>query len=173
LKILPEIELDECMHLTIQKLRNASFPDTQLKRSYFKQLPHYRALKYENNKLIGYAGLDYRAIRVGELVYKILGIIDFCVHRTMRGQGIGASMLRELSDYALSKDVDFIILISDNSNFYIRNGFQQVRATNSWLRIDEHKNYGVAFEHLDDLYVKPVGNKIWTTGHVDWLGYMF
>jgi hypothetical protein len=50
-----------------------------VKRSYFKQLPHYRLLKYEGSVLIGYAGIDYRAIRVGREVYKIFGVMDMCV----------------------------------------------------------------------------------------------
>jgi predicted N-acetyltransferase YhbS len=173
MEILPEIELDESTHLAIQELRNASFPDAKVKRSYYKQLPHYRVLKYENRKLIGCGGLDYRAIRVGNEVYKVLGVMDLCVREDKRGQGIGTSILSELSDYAKKRDVDFIILVSDNDNFYIHNGFYQIKTHNSWLRIDEHKNYGVAFEKLDDLYVKPVGDKVWKSDYVDWLGYMF
>jgi predicted N-acetyltransferase YhbS len=173
MKILPEIELDDSKHLVIQDLRNASFHDSMVKRSYFKQLPHYRLLKYEGSVLIGYAGIDYRAIRVGREIYKILGVMDMCVRADKRGQRIGILILNELTDFSKNKDVDFILLISDNDKFYVSNGFHQVKEANSWLRIDEHKNYGVAFEFLDDLYVKPVGNKEWATGHVDWLGYMF
>jgi predicted N-acetyltransferase YhbS len=99
--------------------------------------------------------------------------MDLCVREDKRGQGIGTSILSELSDYAKKRDVDFIILVSDNDNFYIHNGFYQIKTHNSWLRIDEHKNYGVAFEKLDDLYVKPVGDKVWKSDYVDWLGYMF
>lgn len=154
-------------------LRNNSFPDDQASRSYLKQLPHMRALKYRDGELIGYFGLDYRAIGVADSSFKVLGIIDFCVDKSYRGQGIGSSMLHELSHYAKTKDVDFIILISELNSFYTRNGFQQITAPNSWLRLDEHKNYGVAFEEIDELYIKPISGKIWMTGHVDWLGYMF
>ena len=73
LNILAEIDLDSCTHFVIQELRNSSFPDHQVERSYFKQLPHYRALQYENDKLIGYMGLDYRIIGVADTVYKIFG----------------------------------------------------------------------------------------------------
>ncbi|MCZ6377234.1 GNAT family N-acetyltransferase, partial [Vibrio parahaemolyticus] len=43
----------------------------------------------------------------------------------------------------------------------------------SWLRIHEHKNYGVAVDQVDDLYVKPISGKTWAVGHIDWLGYMY
>ena len=173
MNILPEIELDATTHQAIQILRNSSFPDSAVERSYYKQLPHYRALQYAGAELIGHAGLDYRVINVGEKALKILGIIDFCVHVDRRGQGIGTAMLEQLSAYAERKDVDFIILIADNEDFYIRNGFQQVQSRNFWLRIDEHKNYDVAREDIDDLYIKPVGSKKWPVGDVDWLGSMF
>ena len=82
-------------------------------------------------------------------------------------------MLSELSDYAEAKDVDFIILISNTDKYYIRNGFKKINAPNSWLRIDEHRNHGIASEPLDDLFVKKTGSKIRQPGDVDWLGYMF
>ncbi len=82
-------------------------------------------------------------------------------------------MLDSLSSYVIAKDVDFIMLVAEKSGFYTRHGFQQVTAYSSWLRLHEHKNYGIAFEQIDDLFVKPVNNKKWPAGHVDWLGYMF
>lgn len=173
MEIHPEIELSEQQHSEIQYLRNQSFPDHQVTRSYFKQLPHLRALQYQEGKLVGYMGLDYRVIGVGGSAHKILGVIDLCVDEPLRGKGIGSSMLNDLTDYALEKDVDFIILISDLESFYSANGFQRVETTHSWLRLHEHQNYGVAKEHFDELFVKAVGSKEWSGGDVDWLGYMF
>jgi predicted N-acetyltransferase YhbS len=118
-------------------------------------------------------GLDYRVVGVGNAAYKILGVIDFCVREDKRRQGVGASMLKELSDYAEIKDVDFLMLISDDDRYYTRKGFKQIQAPSSWLRINDYKSYGVAFDHLDDLFIKATGDKNWQAGHVDWLGYMF
>ncbi len=44
--IYPEIELSKEQHNSIEVLRNKSFPEHQVTRSYYKQLPHMRALKY-------------------------------------------------------------------------------------------------------------------------------
>jgi len=52
-----------------------------------------RALQYEGDLLVGYLGLDYRVIKVGDEVYKVLGIIDFCVDEQYRGKGIGTLMV--------------------------------------------------------------------------------
>lgn len=171
--IYPEIELSQQQHAEIEALRNQSFPDHQAPRSYFKQLPHMRALKYQDNQLVGYMGLDYRAVSVGDSVYKVLGIIDFCIDDVYQGEGTGTAMLSHLADYASTKAVDFIILISDLHGFYTANGYQRVESINSWLRLHEHKNYGVAVEQVDDLYVKPISGKNWSVGPLDWLGYMY
>lgn len=118
-----------------------------------------RVLEYEGDQLVGYMGLDYRAVRVGDEIYKVLGVSDFCVESTLQRQGIGTTMLSQLSEYASTKDVDFIILVSDLDRFYVANGYVRLNSLSSWLRVHEHKNYGVAVEQVDDLYVKPTAEK--------------
>lgn len=173
MKFFSEIDLSSAQHDAITVLRNQSFPEHTVARSYFKQLPHMRALAYQGEQLVGHMGLDYRAISVGENIHKALGIIDFCVDSACRGQGIGTSMLSQLSDYASTRAVDFIILISEQHDFYTAQGFQRIEALNAWLRLHEHKNYGVALEPVDELYIKPISGKTWGDGDVDWLGYRY
>lgn len=173
MKIIPEIELTEKEHESISALRNDSFPEHQVPRSYYKQLPHYRCLEYDGDMLIGYMGLDYRAIGVNGRSFYVLGGIDLCIQRERRGSGIGSSMLAFLSNYAMKRSVDFIILIADCHEFYVKNGYQKISTEHSWLRLHEFKNYGVAHEFVDEFYVKPISGRLWDRGHVDWLGYMF
>ncbi|MBM4946324.1 GNAT family N-acetyltransferase, partial [Vibrio parahaemolyticus] len=66
-----------------------------------------------DDQLVGYMGLDYRVVSVGDEIYKVLGVSDFCVDNTFQRQGIGKGMLSQLNEYASTKDIDFIILISD------------------------------------------------------------
>ncbi|HCH0799149.1 TPA: GNAT family N-acetyltransferase [Vibrio parahaemolyticus] len=171
--IYPEIELSKEQHNSIEVLRNKSFPEHQVTRSYYKQLPHMRALKYRDDQLVGYMGLDYRVVSVGNEIYKVLGVSDFCVEQSSQRNGIGTVMLSQLSEYASSKDVDFIILISGLDAFYKANGYLRLSSISSRLRIHEHKNYGIAVDQVDDLYVKPISGKTWAVGHIDWLGYMY
>lgn len=173
MNIKPELDVTSDEHAAITALRNDAFPDHQVARSYYKQLPHMRALEYRDGRLVGYLGLDYRVMRVGESIFKVLGVIDFCVAKTHQGQGIGSAMLPELCEYSQRRDVDFIILISDLAKFYTGHGFRQIHAPSAWLRLHEHRNFGVAFEDLDDLLVKPISGKRWEPGYVDWLGYLF
>ncbi|EHH1028277.1 GNAT family N-acetyltransferase [Vibrio parahaemolyticus] len=94
--IYPEIELSKEQHNSIEVLRNKSFPEHQVTRSYYKQLPHMRALKYRDDQLVGYMGLDYRVVSVGDEIYKVLGVSDFCVEQSSQRNGIGTDMLSQL-----------------------------------------------------------------------------
>ena len=171
--IIPEIDLSREQHDAIRTLRNSSFPEHQAERSYFKQLPHMRALEYQDKQLLGHMGLDYRVISAGGEAYKVLGVIDFCVKKAFRGRGIGSAMLSQLSSFAENKDVDFIILISELKDFYASQGYLRISGINSWLRLHNYTNYGVAVEYVDELHIKSIRGKAWAGGHVDWLGYMF
>ena len=44
MEIISEIEVSKQQHQAITTLRNRSFPEHQVQRSYYKQLPHMRAL---------------------------------------------------------------------------------------------------------------------------------
>ncbi|ASP40858.1 GNAT family N-acetyltransferase [Bacterioplanes sanyensis] len=171
--IKPELDVDGDVHMQIQQLRNEAFPDHAVPRSYFKQLPHYRALRFHEQQLIATMGLDYRVMSVGDEVIKVLGIIDLCVAREYRGQGIAGSMLEQLSDMASERDVDFLLLMADQPEFYQRHGFLEQEQHSQWLKIREHKHYGIAHECLYDMMVKPISGKPWPTGNLDWLGYMY
>ncbi len=52
MKIYPEIELSRSQHDEIELLRNQSFPEHLVARSYYKQLPHMRALSYQEGQLV-------------------------------------------------------------------------------------------------------------------------
>ncbi len=171
--IKPELDVDHDTHIQIQKLRNQSFPDHAVPRSYFKQLPHYRVLLYREHRLIATMGLDYRVMAVAKNALKILGIIDLCVAEDCRGQGIAGQILTHVSAYAAERDVDFLLLMADHPEYYEKNGFKRVECVGEWLKVHEHQHYGIAQELLGDLMIKPISGKPWLEGELDWLGYMY
>ncbi|CAH6914733.1 GNAT family N-acetyltransferase [Vibrio chagasii] len=173
MEVISEIEVSKEQHQAITTLRNSAFPEHQVQRSYYKQLPHMRALQHHEGQLVGYLGLDYRMINVGGHAFKVLGVIDFCIAEDVRGKGLGSTMLSELDAYAKERDVDFIILISELHSFYSSHGYNRVVADHSWLRLNEHLSYGIAVEEVDELYVKSISSVSWPSGKVDWLGYMY
>jgi ribosomal protein S18 acetylase RimI-like enzyme len=177
MKIVRKIEFDiePDAHKQIIELRNLCFPDNHKNRSYYKQLPHFRYLTYDNDFLIGHMGVDHRVISVGDSIFKIFGVIDLCVLPNYRGQGIATQLLTLLSTLAEEKAIDFLLLVADSDKLYTKNGFSYISSYCSFLRIHEHKNYGVALEKIDnDFMIKPIGTKTWNQSELmDLLGYRF
>ena len=169
-----EYDIAPQLHNEITRLRNDCFPESSKERSYFKQLPHFRFLAYEDGILVGQMGIDHRVISVGKSVFSIFGVIDLCISSGYRRRGIASELLEQLSALAKEKGIDFLFLVADDPRLYEKNGFQLISTSLSWLRIDDHKNYGVGIERFEnELMIKQTGEKIWPDEPVDLLGYLF
>ena len=170
-----EFKISKDTHRKITNLRNSCFPVKNRKpRSYYKQLPHFRYLAASQDALVAHMGVDYRVISVGDFVFSIFGVIDLCVAPGYRQQGIASKLLSLLTSLARESQVDFLFAVVDSDRLYSKNGFQTVSNYCSWLRIDEHKNYGVAVEKIEhEFMVKQIGDKLWIDEPIDLLGYMF
>ncbi len=169
-----EWDIGAPVHTDITALRNACFPDHQQDRSYYKQLPHFRYLVYDAHQLVGHMGVDHRVISVGGTVLRIFGVIDLCVAASHRRHGIAQHLLATLTTYAHACTVDFLFLLADDQRVYTHTGFVAVSHYCSWLRIDDHTNYGVAVQALaNEVMVKPIGATAWPDGPIDLLGYRF
>ncbi|MDK2598787.1 GNAT family N-acetyltransferase [Bacillus stercoris] len=87
------------------------FPDIYPKnRTYFKQLPHFRFLAInKESALLGQVGLDYRVMNLNGKPVRILGVIDLCVSKKYRSQGIGSWLLLEIEKFCKEKNIDFLV----------------------------------------------------------------
>jgi GNAT superfamily N-acetyltransferase len=169
-----EHELGPEVLSSIQRLRNACFPDHQVPRSYGKQLPHIRFLAQDADQVIGYLGIDHRVMRFGDRVHSVFGLIDLCVAEDRRHQGIGSALIDAATECATGAGIDLLLLIAHDPRIYTRNGFIELDARCSWLRIDEHTNFGVAVEQIcNELMFKPLSRNLNLSGPIDFLGYMF
>ncbi len=170
-----EFDIQQDIHNQITELRNLSFPDNQRDRSYYKQVPHFRYLAFDNNLLVGHMGVDHRVISVGDSAFTVFGVIDLCVIQSYQRQGIATKLLNLLSALAQEKSIDFLLLVADNGKLYWKNGFKYVSNYCSFLRIHEYKNYGVALEKIENEFmIKQIGAKAWNNeGLMDLLGYRF
>lgn len=174
-KIIKQIEFDISSetHQQIIELHNIC-SDYHHSRSYFKQLPHFRYLAFAEDELVAHMGVDHRVIRVGDSVFTIFGVIDLFVRPSCRRQGIASQLLSLLTELALTKSIDFLFLVSHYDPIYLNNGFQAISQECSWLGIEEHKNCGVLTETIEENFmIKQTGDKTWTKGQIDLLGYMF
>lgn len=177
MNIIRSIEFDiiEETHQQITELRNTCFPAENNKpRSYYKQLPHFRYLVFVENILVAHMGVDHRVIRAGDSVFSIFGVIDLCVKSSYRQQGIASQLLSLLTELAREKSIDFLFVVVRDNRIYLKNDFHNISHYCSWLRIHEHKNYGVAVEKItDEFMVKQTGDRTWIDEPIDLLGYMF
>jgi len=142
-------------------------------RSYGKQLPHIRFLAHDADQVIGHLGVDHRVMRFGHRIHSVFGLIDLCVAEDRRHQGIGSALINAATECATGAGIDLLLLIAHNPRVYARNGFIGLDAKCSWLRIDEHTNYGVAVEQIcNELMFKPLSGNLNLSGPIDFLGYM-
>ncbi|MGB1206165.1 MAG: GNAT family N-acetyltransferase [Chitinophagales bacterium] len=173
-----EFEIVEKMAKSLYELLQSCFPEAEYRqRIYFKQLPHYRILALENKKLVGQLGIDYRVMNLNGEAVKVFGVVDLCVTASMRGKGIGKKLMLEFEAIAKRNrnGIDFLFLVTDDAGFYEKLGYQQTKLTTTWLKIDQHNNYGQGTEAIDDAFfmVKAVSDKVWENGDLDMLGYMY
>ncbi|MBX2862741.1 MAG: GNAT family N-acetyltransferase [Leptolyngbyaceae cyanobacterium MAG.088] len=174
MQLLAEFEIRPPLNQQLITLRCQCFPDTQQSRSYFKQLPQHRLLVFQDCQLIAHIGLEHRVITLNEKVLRIFGLIDVFVDPQHQGQGIASAMLTHLTKLGTQFSVDFLMAFATDPRIYQKNGFHLVDNYFQWLRVDEHKNYGVAIERIaDEAWVKSLSGFPWTNGCVDLLGYLF
>lgn len=171
-----ELEIDETLSNDLSDLLVASFEPLYPNRRYFKQLPHFRLLAFgDEGQVVGHVGLDYRVMNLNGEPIHVLGVIDLCVREEMRGNDIGKALLNEVIDLGETNQVDFLLLIADRPDLYLRAGFSHVDNTCTWLQIDDERQTtrGIGETAFDELMIRSVGDKEWTTGPLDFIGYLY
>jgi predicted N-acetyltransferase YhbS len=119
-------------------------------------------------------GVQLRVIRVGDHVVRTFGIVDLCVRQSERSRGLAGRLLAEVTGYARSCGMAFIVLFADDDRVYARDGWKRVANRCSWMKIDEHATLGLAREEdTGAMMVKATGKHAWPDGDVDLLGHLF
>jgi predicted acetyltransferase len=158
IKRVYDYEVDDALRKSIQELLVECFGDIYpKKRIYYKQLPHFRYLVLDDvDKLIGQVGLDYRIMNLNGKPVRVLGVIDLCVTKGYRSNGIGSWLLSKIEKFSEKKLIDFLLLFADNKNLYLKNGYKSVENKCKWLKID-HENqraFGIGNEVINEVMVK-------------------
>jgi len=116
-------------------------------------------------------------MNLGSSPIKVLGLIDICIYSRHRNKGIGKTLLKKVDELSLefSDKVDFIFLVTNIPNYFEKYGFKKVEPTTTWLKIYQHKNYGVGTEKIDDTHfmIKSIKDKKWEGENLDLLAYMY
>lgn len=158
----------------LRPLLDEAFPGLFNGRTYVKQQPHFRIIMHAGSDVVGHVALDYRVIRIGVEVVRICFVIDLCVHKDRRGQGIGSKLLEEAEAQARQAEVCFMVLIADLHGFYGRHGFLRIQGVSTkWLEIKDRASHSLIEGDLSDqLMAKPLNECGWPEGPIDMLGYL-
>jgi len=173
-----EFQIDKKTQAEITELLAICFPQSDYNnRAFFKQLPHYRLLLTDNNKVTGQLGIDYRVMNLnGELV-RVFGVIDLVIHPDLQGKGWGTKLMNEFDKIAneYNYNIDFTFLVTDKPEFYSRLGYKKAMVTSTWLKIYQGVNYGIGKQIIEDssIMYKQIGSRSWSDGALDLLGYMY
>lgn len=172
---LPEyaISAEVCSQLRI--LLDQCFPDTFEGRTYYKQLPHVRLLAMDEGSVVAQVGIDGRVVTVGDTIVSIFGLIDLAVHPARRGKRIAAQLLTEAERIARAGEREFLVLMADRHDLYLKEGYDRVQPVLAkWLAIEDRKSVKLMTRDLSDCFmVKPLTEKSWPAGTIDMLGYLF
>lgn len=173
--LINEYEICTAMIVDISSLLDECFPNTFDGRSYFKQLPHFRFMAYQNDILIGHMGVDHRVIKVGGEAVRIFGVIDLCVKPSHRRVGIAGNLLNAVEMLAVTSNVEFLVLMGDTYSLYKANGFERVApAITKWLAVENEESISLIERDLSDCFlVKAMRSRAWPGGKIDMLGYLF
>ena len=125
------------------------------------------------SELIGQLGLEHRIIGTGTGPATILGSIDLCVRPSARRQGVASEMLGWVERLGIRHGIDFLMLFAKDPRLYTRNGYERVFNPLRWVKIYEHRTIGIGEEPVEELMVKPIGDRSFPDGLVDLLGYQF
>lgn len=168
-----EAELGTDIRQQVQALLQGCFPGYP-SRSYFKLPPHFRYLATARGALVGHMGVELRVIRVGGEVVRTFGVVNLCVLRSERSRGLAARLLAEVTEFARSCGMDFVILFADDDRVYARNGWTRAGNRCTWVKIHEHTTLGLTrAAQTGALMRKAIGQQAWPEGEVDLLGHLF
>ncbi len=169
-----EYELQAEQREPLRQLLRTCFPEYFEDRIFAKQVPHFRRIVMAGRGVVAQVGVDHRVVRVGEESRSIFGLIDLAVHPEWRGRGIGGRLLEDICELGAAHAVDAAILMADDHRIYERHGFVNIAPDCQWFGIHELRSLERMGRHLGDCFmVRPLGEREWPAGPVDFLGYLF
>jgi len=178
LKMIPikEYELSDRQRSEILSLLKDCFPGYFEERIFFKQMSQERLLAYSDGELIGHLGFEHRAIKIGDQLASIFGIVDLCVKAEARRQGVATELLKTVEEKAVANDINFCLLFADEHKLYQTSGYTLFENDCVWFGIDECQSIGLIKRRLTDCMMsKRISGDIpWEeTQTIDLLGHLF
>lgn len=173
LERLEEFALTESHQYDIQELLQSAFPGYP-DRTFYRQLPDFRYLGYQNEQLMAHMAVEHRLLYNAGHLCKVFGVIDLCVDPLFQRRRVASHLLSRLTDLGRSHGIEFLVLLAGQHQLYLDNGFQLVSNPCVWMMITGDQSLGLTRRSVQhSLMVKPLGERQWKEGLVDFLGSIF
>jgi predicted N-acetyltransferase YhbS len=146
------------------------------RRLHYKQLPCFRFVALNGAAVaIGQVGVCHRMMRLGDESCRVFGIVDLCVAKDRRGQGLGRRLTETVINAAAAAEADFVLLFADTPSLYTDVGFRGSPNPCVWWAIDEHRSLGTRSGPPPGLLMTlTLGPLAWNDeAELDLLGHLF
>lgn len=171
---IEEFSINLTKQRAIQKLLSQSFAGYPSARIYYKQVPDFRYLVWQEDQLIGHLAVEHRIINNDGQIIPIFGVVDLCISDQFQNQHLASKLLHRLEQLGKDNQVEFVILLTNDPSFYQNCGYQPQNNLCQWVLIHAHQTMGATSRRLDyNLMIKPLADKTWLPGPVDFLGPLF
>lgn len=173
-EIAPSYKISKKKRKAIASLLAEAFPSYPADEIYYKQMPCFHLLAWDEQDLIGHASVHHRQIYVDNHPVRIFGVADLCVSGMKRHQGVGKSLLDELNALGQKGNIEYIVAITDEHEFYEKQGFKSIQARARWILLSQNQMLGInerAFNQ--DLYIRSINQEKWPAGVIDFMGPLF
>nr|MBS0037120.1 GNAT family N-acetyltransferase [Saprospiraceae bacterium] len=171
---ISECDIEENLSGEIEKILQSSFEGYPVGRTFFHQLPSFRVLGYEGKNLIGHLSVYHRVISSEGKFYEIFGIGDLCVKRDNQSTGVAGALIQFLENQARKSEVNFLMLVTDVNEFYLKKGFVEAGNICCWLMMQNNRSLGLVRRRLEGGFMyREVGKTSWPKSEIDLLGHIF
>lgn len=175
LEKIEEYAINPPTHQAIQNLLQKSFELYPKDRIFYKQVPSFRLLVWEETTLIAQIGVIFRVVSLDEQPFRIFGLMDLCVDNEYQNRQIATKILEKIETIGKENNIDFILLFSSIQDFYAQKGFRIVENNCRWVLIKDYKTMGILNRQIPEtLLIKPISNKKWNdNANLDLMGFVF
>ncbi len=91
------------------------------------------------------------------LALRIFGLADVCIHPDYQNKGLGTKLLNFLENLAHETQIEALLLIAPEPEFYLKNDFLAVENDCKWLFLQGDQTLGVLNRKVGGLMVKMLG----------------